>query len=475
MERVSEFEIYVPKSNGMKVDATIFISDKIKLEEEALNQLKDACKIPTVKKVLATPDIHIGYGVPIGCVVATEEVIIPAAVGYDVNCGMRVLKTNLFRSDVDVEMVSKSIRRDIPLGEGKENIKLSHSEFEIVLESGIKGLYEIKRKDHFVWDLLRNESYSKIKEFIEDEGSMNGDPASVSLKAKQRGQNQLGTLGGGNHFIELQEVVEIKDQYIAKKWGIFEGQLIVMIHSGSRGLGHQIGEDYMSCAKSTNYGEPHPSKELCYIPLERKEGQNYVKAMHSAANSAFANRHIMSLLVLKNFLYHYPQSNLEILYDVPHNIAKYENHFGKMVWVHRKGATRAFPPKKMKDGVFKKEGHPVLIPGSMGSFSYLLVGVDENEKSLSSTNHGAGRRLSRTAAAGKVRHKDGKVLKEGVISDEEFKKAMEGITLICENKHTIKEEAPQAYKDIDEVIRVVEGAKLAKIVCKLKPLSVLKG
>lgn len=475
MERVSEFEIFLPKEEGMKIDASLFVSQRIRIEDDSLKQLKDACKIPTVKKVIATPDIHVGYGVPIGCVVATEEVIIPAAVGYDINCGMRVLKTNLFAKEVDTSEIAKSIRRDIPLGEGKENIRLSREEFELVLEEGVTGLYKIKRKDHFVWEYLEKEKIENILSLIEDSGSMKGDSKAVSERAKQRGQNQLGTLGGGNHFIELQEVIEIKNENIAKEWGIFEGQLLVMIHSGSRGLGHQIGEDYMSLAKSKNYGESHPSRELCYIPLDTKEGKNYVKAMCSGANSAFANRHIMTLLVKKNFLYHYSKSKIDLLYDVPHNIAKLEEHFGKKFWVHRKGATRAFSGKRMKRTIFETTGHPVLIPGSMGSFSYLLVGRDENEKSLCSTNHGAGRQMSRTQAAGKVRYRDGKVLKEGAISDEEFRKSMEGITLICENKHTIKEEAPQAYKDINEVIRVVEGAKLASVVAKMKPLAVLKG
>lgn len=475
MERISEFEVLVPRQGDMKVDAKIFISEAINLEEDALSQLKDACKIPTVQKVLATPDIHIGYGVPIGCIVATEEVIIPAAVGYDINCGMRVLTTNLTSDDINVELLAKSIRRDIPLGEGKENIRLSREEFNCVLEEGIKGLYKIERKDHFVWDFLDKNELEDILPLIEDFGSMKGDASAVSEKAKKRGQNQLGTLGGGNHFIEIQEVVSVKEPKICKEWGIFEGQVLIMIHSGSRGLGHQIGEDYMSLAKSKNYGEPHPSKGLCYIPLSAKEGENYVKAMHSGANSAFANRHIMSFLVKKNLFFHYKNAELKLLYDVPHNIAKMEEHFGKKLWVHRKGATRAFPASRMKGSVFAKTGHPVLIPGSMGSFSYLLVGNEENKKSLCSTNHGAGRRMSRTEAAGKIRHRDGKVLKEGAISDEEFNKSMAGVTLICENRHTIKEEAPQAYKDIDEVIRVVEGANLAKVVAKMKPLAVLKG
>lgn len=475
MKRVSEFEIHIPKEERMKTDAFLFVSEKIKVEEDSIKQLKDACRIPTAEKVIATPDIHVGYGVPIGCIVATQEVIIPAAVGYDINCGMRVLKTNLYAKDVEASEIAKSIRRDIPLGEGKENIRLSREEFECVLEEGVKGLYKIKRKDHFVWDYIEKGDVAQVSSLIEDSGSMKGDAGAVSERAKERGQNQLGTLGGGNHFIELQEVVEVKDQKIAAKWGIFVGQLLVMIHSGSRGLGHQIGVDYMSIAKSKNYGEPHPSKELCFIPLDTKEGQNYVKAMCAGANSAFANRHLMSLLIKKNILYHCPQSEINLLYDVPHNIAKFEEHYGKTLWVHRKGATRAFPAKRMEKTVFEKTGHPVLIPGSMGSFSYLLVGRNENQKSLCSTNHGAGRQMSRTQAAGKIRYRDGKVLKEGVISDEEFRKSMEGITLICENKHTIKEEAPQAYKDIDEVIRVVEGAELASVVAKMRPIAVLKG
>lgn len=474
MERRSAFEINIPRKDDMRVEATLFVSENIKLEVDSLSQLVDACRVPSVRKVVATPDIHVGYGVPIGCILATSEVIIPAAVGYDINCGMRVLRTNLTARDVDVSMLARSIRRDIPLGEGKENIRLGRDEFGLVLEAGVPALYEISRKDHPVWDFMDPHEKRELRNLIEDGGSMEGDPAAVSPRAKERGQNQLGTLGGGNHFIELQEVVSVGDEATAGSWGIFEGQLLVMIHSGSRGFGHQIGEEFMSLARSRNYGDPHPSSQLCYIPLDRKEGQDYVGAMRAGANLAFANRHAMAALVKKNFFYHYKDSSLELLYDVPHNIAKPENHFGKDLWVHRKGATRAYSPSRMSSGVYKETGQPVLIPGSMGSFSYLLAGIEENEKALCSTNHGAGRRMSRTAAAGKVR-RDGKVLREGAITDEEFNRSMEGITLICENRNTIKEEAPQAYKDIDEVIRVVEGAKLAKVVAKMRPLAVLKG
>ncbi|HPA27994.1 MAG TPA: RtcB family protein, partial [Acidobacteriota bacterium] len=475
MERRSAFEANIPRKDDMRVEATLFVSESIRLEADSLSQLVDACRVPSVRKVVATPDIHVGYGVPIGCVLATSEVIIPAAVGYDINCGMRVLRTNLTARDVDASMLARSIRRDIPLGEGKENIRLSREEFDLVLEAGVPALYEISRKDHPAWDFMDPHEKSDLRNLIEDGGSMEGDPAAVSPRAKERGRNQLGTLGGGNHFIELQEVVSVGDDETAASWGISEGQLLVMIHSGSRGFGHQIGEDYMSLARSRSYGEPHPSSQLCYIPLDRKEGQDYVGAMRAGANLAFANRHAMAALVKKNFFHHCRDAKLELLYDVPHNIAKPETHFGQELWVHRKGATRAFAPSRMSAGCYRETGQPVLIPGSMGSFSYLLAGIEENDRALCSTNHGAGRRMSRTQAAGKVRHRDGKVLREGAITDEEFNRSMEGITLICENRHTIKEEAPQAYKDIDEVIRVVEGAKLAKVVAKMRPLAVLKG
>lgn len=469
------FERLFPKEGDMRVAATLYTSDKIPLEPDSLRQLKDACRIPTVRQVLATPDIHVGYGVPIGCVVATEAVVIPAAVGYDINCGMRVLTTDRLAADVDTSLLARSIRRDIPLGEGKRNIPMDRREFVDVLARGVPALSQVKRRDHTAWEFIERERESQALQRIEDGGAMAGDPDALSQRAIERGQNQLGTLGGGNHFIELQEVVSVGDAETAAAWGVFAGQLLVMIHSGSRGFGHQVGEEYMALARSRQYPEPHPSTELCYMPADSKEGRRYLGAMHAGANLAFANRHLMAALVRKNLLYHYPEIRLDLLYDVPHNMAKWEEHGGRRYWVHRKGATRAFSGFRMKGTLFERTGQPVLIPGSMGSFSYLLAGIPENEKALCSTNHGAGRRMSRTAAAGKIRHRDGKVLRPGLISDEEFRAAMEGITLICEDRQTIKEEAPQAYKDIDAVIEVVAGAGLAKVVARMRPLAVLKG
>lgn len=471
----SPFSRSIPREGDMRVGATLFISSKLSVETDALSQLRDACRIPTASKVLATPDIHVGFGVPIGCVMATSEVIVPAAVGYDINCGMRVLATDRFVRDSDTAKLAQSIRRDIPLGEGKRNIPMDRKEFLEVLSRGVAALPDIRYRNHAAWDFCESESPSVTSSHIEDGGSMPGDPAALSAHAIERGQNQLGTLGGGNHFIELQEVVSVQDPDTAGAWGLFEGQLLVMIHSGSRGFGHQVGEEYMALARSRQYPEPHPSRELCFMPVDSKEGRAYLGAMYAGANLAFANRHLMDALVRKNLLHHDPAMGVRLLYDVPHNMAKLERHGGREVWVHRKGATRAFSPERMAGTPFASTGQPVLIPGSMGTFSYILAGMAENEIALSSTNHGAGRRMSRTAAAGKVRHRDGKLLKPGLITDSEFRQAMEGVTLLCENRNTIKEEAPQAYKDIDAVIEVVEGAHLARVVAKMKPLAVLKG
>lgn len=469
------FSRAIPREGDMRVGATLFISRNLRVEEDALDQLRDACRIPTVRQVLATPDIHVGFGVPIGCVMATSDVVVPAAVGYDINCGMRVLTTNRLARETETSALAHSIRRDIPLGEGKRNIPMDRREFLDVLAHGVAALPHVKRRDHPAWQFSEAEPASRTARHIEDGGSMPGDPAILSERAIERGQNQLGTLGGGNHFIELQEVVSIQDPETARAWGLFEGQLLVMIHSGSRGFGHQVGEEYMALARSRTYSEPHPNRELCFMPTDSKEGRAYLGAMYAGANLAFANRHLMDALVRKNLFHGDPEMEVHLLYDVPHNMAKQERQGGTDLWVHRKGATRAFSPERMAGTPFEKTGQPVLIPGSMGSFSYILAGIPENEAALCSTNHGAGRRMSRTAAAGKIRHRDGRLLKPGLISDQDFREAMEGITLLCENRHTIKEEAPQAYKDIDSVIEVVEGAHLARVVAKMRPLAVLKG
>jgi tRNA-splicing ligase RtcB len=249
-----------------------------------------------------------------------------------------------------------------------------------------------------------------------------------------------------------------------------------MIHSGSRGLGHQVGDEFMRLARSYDdaHGGGQPNNNLCFLPLESREGRNYISAMQAAANFAFANRHLMALLVKHNIRYYYSDIQLPLIYDVAHNIAKFERHNGKMLLVHRKGATRAFDAERMKGTVFADIGQPVLIPGSMGTASYLLIGIPEGARSLFSVNHGAGRMMSRTQAAGK-RGKRGRKKREAAVSDEEFRRSMEGIYMICEDRGSIKEEAPMAYKDIDLVIETVTGANLARAVARMVPTAVLKG
>ena len=453
----------------MLVEASIFASDRIRLEETAVRQLADGASIPTVNRALATPDIHQGYGVPIGSVLGMEEVVVPAAVGFDINCGMRVLTTSLRATDSGLRQLATSTRRDIPLGEGKSNITMARKDLEKVLARGVSGLLDVKHTGHKVWDSWNSDEERSNIFRIEDGGSLDGEPGAVSEIAFRRGANQLGTLGGGNHFVEFQIVEEVFEPSIAARFGLFQNQLVVMIHSGSRGLGHQVGGDYMKLATKLTGGR----SQVPYLGLDTKEGRRYLGAMRAAANFAFANRHLMGLLVARNIRYFYPDASIQLLYDVPHNIAKFERHSSKMLLIHRKGATRAFGPRRMAGTSYADTGQPVLIPGSMGTSSYVLAGVDDNSRSLDSVNHGAGRAMSRTQAGGKWRK--GKMIKPPAVSDEDFERAMEGVVLIAESMRGIKEEAPQAYKDIDLVMETVLGARLAKAVARMRPLAVLKG
>ncbi len=473
-KRLDEFRVLLPREGKMLVDALIYASKDLLMEDEALQQLRNAASIPGVRKVLATPDIHTGFGVPIGSVIAIPDAIIPSAVGYDVNCGMRLLTTPLSKSDIDAKILANSIHRDIPLGEGKKNVKLTKSELRLVLERGVKGLPDwlpnhlrlnkLWDETEFVMDVVN----------IEEQGSMPGSADAVSVRAIERGRGQLGTLGGGNHFIEIQEVKSTADKKLASEFGIHTGQILVMIHSGSRGFGHQIGMDYMPLA-AAKAGDKIPDRSLGFFSVESTEGRDYIAAMDAAANYAFVNRQIMAMFVRKNFRHYFGNIPMPLIYDVPHNMAKFEKHNGERLWVHRKGATRAFPKQRMQGTRYAHIGQPVIIPGSMGTASYLLVGTETGAESLYSVNHGAGRTMSRRAAAGKIRRRDGKVIRPARITDERFQESMKGIYLVCEDKFAIKEEAPDAYKDIDEVIRIVVGAGLGVLVARMVPLAVLKG
>jgi len=470
MKRIDENIIEVPAEAGMRIPGRILAREGIDIEEGALRQLKDACRLPGVVEAWGMPDIHQGYGVPIGCVVALDGYVVPAAVGYDVNCGMRLLTTPLPVKEVQVKELAHRIHHFIPLGEGKSNVALNDDDFRMVIEQGVSGLFNVRKKGHPVWEFWNDDEEREVLARIEDKGSMDGDSSAVSQNAFNRGKDQLATLGGGNHFIELQEVQRVYNQKLAQRFGIFEGQLTMMIHSGSRGFGHQVGDDYMKLARRYDdaHGGGQPNNQLCFLPVDSKEGQSYLSAMKCAANFAFANRQLMSVLVKGALRQILGEIAIRLIYDVAHNIAKYENHQGRNLLIHRKGATRAFGLARMKGTIFADTGQPVLIPGSMGTASYFLAGRDESELTLSSVNHGAGRVMSRTEARGK-KHR------AGAVSDEEFARSMDGIFLIAEDWRSAKEEAPAAYKDIDLVIESVISAGLAEPVARLVPKAVLKG
>jgi tRNA-splicing ligase RtcB len=477
VQRLDENTVHVPRQGRMLTDATVFARDSIPLEQESLEQLCDAASIDPDGRVFATPDIHTGYGVPIGCVWASRRYISPAAVGYDINCGMRLLTTPLEAADVDVRPLADSIRRDVPLGEGGCNAELPRDRMADLLARGAAAVGLLCRMNPRFAKAFRDDELADDLPRIEDHGALTADPAAVPDRASDRGRVQFGTLGGGNHFVELQRIDRVFHAATADAWGLFPGQFVIMVHSGSRGLGHEVGGHFMRLAadEAQRLGLPLPNPHLAYVPLDSDLGRRYHDAMKCAANFAYANRQVMATLIRHN-VRHLLEGDLPmpLVYDVAHNIAKIENHDGHTYCVHRKGATRAFPPSLLAGTPFAATGQPVLVPGSMGTASYLLAGVESGRRSFYSVNHGAGRVMSRTAAAGVNRR--GKPVGGGsAISDQQFARSMDGIYLLCRDHHRIKEEAPQAYKDIEAVIDTVEGAGLARRVARMVPLAVLKG
>ncbi len=476
LHRIDPYRLRMEPGGKRLVPATVYLPHNLVVEADAATQLADAASIDSEAIVLATPDIHTGFGVPIGCVFASPNFISPSAVGYDINCGMRLLTSTFSATDIDPRHVAEVIRKRVPLGEGKANVSVRQGSLIQILEQGLGAIAHLSEEEHGLRQGLVEEELADDMSHAEESGSMPSDAGSVPSRALSRGVDQLGTLGGGNHFIEIQRVTTIDDPTTAQAWGLFEGQMVVMIHSGSRGLGHEIGGHYMKEAATVckQQGLNMPNSQLAYMPLSSREGTRYINAMHCAANYAFANRQVMAQLVrasLRSIMG--PDLPLPTLYDVSHNIAKFEKHHRQMMCVHRKGATRAFPGKLMTGTPFDQTGQPVLVPGSMGTASYILVGIESGHESLYSVNHGAGRRMSRTAASGVT--KRGKVIRQGLISDQAFSTSMEGVHLLCEDRRAIKEEAPAAYKDIDDVIAAVVGAGLARVVARMVPLAVLKG
>lgn len=475
LKRISDIEWEIPKSfrSDMRVPARIYASESM-LEsigqDRSLNQLVNVSTLPGIQKAaLVMPDVHEGYGFPIGGVAATkfpDGAISPGGIGYDINCGVRLLKSDKSIKDIYsyIEPLSKEVYKQVPSGVGKSGfLKLGFKELDKVLSKGVP------------WAVEQGYGNEPDIEFIESNGTITkANPDAVSNHAKERGCDQLGTMGAGNHFVEIDKVVKIFGEEIAKSYGLFQNQIVILIHTGSRGLGHQVATDYIKIMLRVmqGYGINLPDRELACVPFSSKEGKDYFGAMGAAANFAFTNRQLITWEVRqawKNILGK-NGGELDILYDVAHNIAKVEEHIingeKKKLIVHRKGATRAFAPGNEElPEKYKASGQPVLIPGSMGTASYVLSGTQKSmDESFGSTCHGAGRQMSRHAARKKVQ---GDKLRLDLLE--------KGIIVQAGSVRGIAEEAPIAYKDVHTVVDVVDKAGIAKKVAELKPLAVIKG
>lgn len=453
----------------MRVPVRIYLNPALHerfREGDALYQLRDAASLPgVVGATLGMPDIHTGFGLPIGGVVATDAtsgVVSAGAVGMDINCGVRLLAADMLAADFGSDRLRdlmKAIEARIPTGVGRRATGFSFTGREVdrILVNGAQRLGELGFADPA--DL----------ECIEEYGRLPGaDLTTVSAAASSR-LDQMATLGGGNHFIEIGRVERVYDAEIGKVFGLSEGQLTIMVHSGSRGFGQQICVDYskLMLAAAMRDGTSLPNKGLTAVPIHSAVGQAYLSAMACAANYAFANRQLMTHAIRSAYAEVLAgpghASELRLVYDITHNIAKFEEHDGQKLLVHRKGATRALAPGHVANPIhYRKSGHPVIVPGSMGTSSYVLVGTDKTAETFYSLNHGAGRALSRCSA------------RQG-ISMTEFRQSMQGIMLGARNHHALLDEAPSAYKDIDQVINTMVEIDLARKVASLKPLAVIKG
>lgn len=469
------YEIAVDESKGMRVPVRIYSNDNLIVnvkKDRTLMQAINASKLPSiVKNMLVMPDGHEGYGFPVGGVAAFDAdngIISPGAIGFDINCGVRLIKTNLTFKEVHpkINMLMDSLFKNVPSGVGsKLSIGFSHKDLERVALEGVP--YVINKGYGFSDDIER----------IEENGCIKGaNPSKVSKMAMDRGRNQLGTLGAGNHFLEVQRVEKLFDDRLSKAFGLEHDQIVIMLHSGSRGFGHQICSDYLE--KLSDYQKKEhielPDPELAYAKLGSKEADEYIGSMLSAVNFAFANRQIMTNSIRKSFSSVFEKSpdalGMELLYDVAHNIAKKEEHIvdGKRMnlMVHRKGATRAFGPGSIDiPKIYRDYGQPVIIPGSMGTASYILAGRTEAmEETFGSSCHGSGRLMSRHQA-----------IREIPMS-KTFKQLEEkDITIRVRSRKLISEEAMEAYKNVDDVVASIAGAKISNIVAKMIPIGVAKG
>jgi tRNA-splicing ligase RtcB len=464
------WEIPAGARPDMRVPARVFADPELLdaiVRDRSLEQLQNVATLPgIVEAALAMPDIHQGYGFPVGGVAATElpdGVVSPGGVGYDINCGVRLLALPLAAAELGERRQSlvHELSRTIPAGTGKQGrLRLAGQELDEVLTEGPRALVrrEIGREE----DLERTES----------EGCLPGaDPRAVTPRAHERGAGQLGTLGAGNHFVELQRVDRVFDAAAARAFGLAEGQVTALIHSGSRGLGHQVCTDYVRAldAAIARYGIVLPDRQLACAPASSPEGRSYLAAMAAAANFAFANRHAMADAVraaVARVLGPEAAARTVQVYDVAHNVAKVERHKGRELLVHRKGATRAFPAGSPElPAAYREVGQPVFIPGSMGTASFVLAGEPGSlELSFGTTCHGAGRAMSRTRARKQI-------------GGAELRRELEarGVVVRCPSNRGLAEEAPFAYKDVERVVEVVERAGLARRVARLVPIGVVKG
>jgi len=469
IKKISENIWEIPCEGKMNVPGRIFASDNLIKDiekDKTLEQVKNVACLPgIINASIALPDAHQGYGFSIGGVAGFDidkGVISPGGVGYDINCSVRLLKTNLTLKDIEKagkKEVLHSLFRSIPSGVGRgDKLKVSKEVLNEVLINGAQ--WAVKQGYGNSEDYIHTEENGKLP---------NANPNDVSERAKARGMPQLGSLGAGNHFLEIQIVDEIFDKEIAKVFGLSSGQICIMVHCGSRGLGHQVASDYIKLMEK-EYGWPEYDRELVNAPIKSELGKKYLSAMACAANFAFANKQLITHWIREDLKHYFPEIKIEVVYDICHNIAKFEKHLidgkEKEVLVMRKGATRSFGPnRKEVPQDYRKYGQPVLIPGSMGTASYVLVGTKKAEEiSFGSTAHGAGRVESRTKAR-----------KE--ITAESVKKqlAKKGIELEAGSFKGIVEEAPEAYKDIDEVVRVSNKTGIGKLIAKLRPIAVMKG
>ncbi|MEM2974513.1 MAG: RtcB family protein [Candidatus Micrarchaeia archaeon] len=474
LKRLAEAVWQIERKGPMRVPVQIYATEKLQEQmkrDRTFWQASNVAQLPgIVNASFVMPDGHEGYGFPIGGVAAFDPadggIISPGGVGYDINCGVRLLTTPLTADDVrpKIKALMRALFENVPSGVGsKGKLRVTQQELDKAVTEGVQ------------WAIERGYGSQEDAEHCEENGGIQGaNPDNVSDIAKKRGLPQFGTLGAGNHFLEVQRVERVMDEKTAKAFGISQDQVVVMVHCGSRGFGHQVCDDYIRAMldASRKYGINLPDKELCCAPIDSPEAKRYISAMYCAVNYAFLNRHIIAHWVRETFGSIFGkkvQDEMKTVYDVCHNIAKLEEHEvdgkRKKLWVHRKGATRAFWAGRLEiPAAYRSVGQPVIIPGSMGTASYLLVGTEGGKECWGTTCHGAGRTMSRNEA---IRtHRDADIIRN---------LEQRGISVMAASRSVVSEEAPDAYKDVDEVVRSVELAGISRIVSRHVPLGVAKG